>query len=287
VRAASGTEGTAGFGAVTFTAPLRILTGDDLECWVQNLGPEPVDVSARLVDNTGSAVTEDEATVAAGHTVRLVHSSDDALGAYCRFAFDGGPAEVRGSIVLDDGTPRQLELAALAEALTPFPTPTATRTRTSTRTATPLPSATPTATVTSTIAFTPTATVTPTVAVTTTNAPTATATPIPTSTVPSTPSETPDATPSASPTEDVAASTPTPSPPASVTATSVASPTSTPQIGFPGDANCDGIISAADLVAAATAIESALGPVCGADANGDGGVDAADVDATVALIFGG
>jgi hypothetical protein len=64
------------------------------------------------------------------------------------------------------------------------------------------------------------------------------------------------------------------------------SSTGTPTAAVPGDANCDGVVSAADLVAVVAAIASDGEPVCGEDANQDGDVDAADLDQVAALIFG-
>ena len=53
----------------------------------------------------------------------------------------------------------------------------------------------------------------------------------------------------------------------------------------PGDANRDGSITAADVLA----VEDALGvvpPPCGTDVNGDGVVDESDVTAILEALFG-
>jgi hypothetical protein len=53
-----------------------------------------------------------------------------------------------------------------------------------------------------------------------------------------------------------------------------------------GDANCDGRITATDVPAVVIRFRSTFRPVCGADVNNDGKVDAEDVDGTIFEIFG-
>ena len=75
--------------------------------------------------------------------------------------------------------------------------------------------------------------------------------------------------------------TPTTTPPPANTPT----PTATPPAGAAGDANCDGVTSAADLPAVLVAFDGSPGPCAGGDVNGDGVVDADDVADVVALLF--
>ena len=332
VELATPTSGPAGVGATSFTPPLRNVDGSELECWLQNLSASTVSVTAALRDAAGSSVETDQMVVAAGGVRRLVHSDTLQFGAHCRFVFTGSPASVRGQIVLNDGSPRLLYAASIAQPLTPLPTATRTRTATATRTAT----STRTATVTRTATTTPTATVTRTPTPTATAIPTATATPTATSTATTTPTPTSSASATATQTgtataaatvthtaaatatptstatrtataSDTATRTPTTtrtpteaaSPTASAsptptggavsspTATPPASPTSSVEPATPGDANCDGLISAADLVAVSAAIAEDTGPRCGEDADQDGVVDAADLARVTALLFAG
>lgn len=67
------------------------------------------------------------------------------------------------------------------------------------------------------------------------------------------------------------------------TATPSASPSPTPRYLL-GDANCDAHVSAPDLTALLTLIDAGAAPRCGADANGDGVLDADDVTATIVAI---
>lgn len=137
------------------------------------------------------------------------------------------------------------------------------------------------------------ASTTPTRTITATRTPsvTTTSTPAPTSaTSPSPPMSTPTAIASATAATPTSAppATPTATPPATAPATATATPTPTstptPSGPLPGDANCDGRISAADLPALVIALSDGA-PMCGADANLDGTVDDDDLDALVALLF--
>lgn len=283
--------GPVGLGATSYSPSLNNHDGDDVECWVQNVGLSAVDVDTSIISSTGALVDDDSSTIAAGTAQRVLVSDQALLGLYCRFVFDGSPNDVRGYIVLDDGQPQLLHLASIA---LPLIQPTATRTRTATRTptptATPTSSRTPTATATATGTRTPTGTATgsatatltrtatPSPTSTSTAAPSATATTAatPTLTTAATPTATATATPlSASPTATGGATTPSP--------TSEPSPTTAP--GCPGDANCDGVISAPDLSTVAGAIASGAAAVCGEDADQSGGIDAGDLQRIVALIF--
>lgn len=113
----------------------------------------------------------------------------------------------------------------------------------------------------------------------------------------STPTEKPSATPTATalvPTETPVERTPTaveaiesatPTETAAPTASETPQPTATPP-SLAGDANCDGMRSAADLVETIAQIGS--GSLrCGADIDGDGRVDAADLVAIVGAMFQG
>lgn len=133
-------------------------------------------------------------------------------------------------------------------------------------TETPAPTAIPTATASRTP--TPVATVTP----ISTPAPSASATPGSTTTA--TPSHIGSPSPTATGTRTPGPSSPTPT------------ASQTPDLAGPGDANCDGRISAADLVELATLIPSSDPGDCGlADADQSGAVDELDIPATVRLIF--
>jgi hypothetical protein len=200
---------------------------------------------------------------------------------------------------------------------TPTQTPTVTRTPTPTPTFTPSPSATATRsltpvptdtaippTATSTPTQTPTVTHTPTRTPTFTPSPSATATPsltplptgtaIPTSTATatltaapsSTPTVAPTTTPSSTPSSNSTPSTtPTMTWAFTPTTTATATPTPTPLSGAPGDGNCDGVISAADLPAVIEALGSSILTCTGLDADQDGNVTAADLSLAVQEIF--
>jgi hypothetical protein len=113
---------------------------------------------------------------------------------------------------------------------------------------------------------------------------------------PSTPSPTPTPTSLAtatavppSPTSTASATatateTATPRPTASATATASATPSVD---AAPGDANCDGRRGAADVVGIVTLLPGADPGPCGADADGNGFVDAADLDVLILSIFDG
>ena len=173
---------------------------------------------------------------------------------------------------------------------------------------TPLPTWTPTFTVGSPPSPTPSPIAAP-------SSPTPTATSIPSSTPTLTPTSTPTPTSSQAmvPTDTpgftetpsfVGTPMPTDTPidQATSTATDTATPTSTPMptatttvtpsmpptlVAEPGDSNCDGLITAADLpqLLALLPLNDA-GPCGAADANGDGTVDEADVTFTIAALFG-
>jgi hypothetical protein len=59
----------------------------------------------------------------------------------------------------------------------------------------------------------------------------------------------------------------------------------TPTPAEPGDANCDGVVTAADVSAVVTQIAAGGQPHCGADANGNGLVEADDIAETIRRIF--
>ena len=129
--------------------------------------------------------------------------------------------------------------------------------------------------------------------------PATTATAAATSTIPPTVSPTPTdtAVPGATQTgTDVP--TPTATEPAAATATTTAtstrsptasptpSATATPQpAARAGDANCDGVVTAADLPRLIDLMATESPPSCGADANQDGLLDQHDIDVTVGLHF--
>ncbi len=321
---ATASGGNPGVDATSYTPPLRGFVPDELECWAQNVGAADVSVSAALVDATGAVVDSDTETVNAGQSLRIVNGTN-LTDTHCRFVFDGSPGHIRGHIVSDDGSPRSLHPASIAAPLTPPPTatrtstptrtPTATPTRTATNTPVPpttTPTRTPTRTPTTTHTSSPTATVTPSptgsATATLTSSPTRTSTRTPTSTHTSSPTTTvtpsptgsataantssptatvthsPIGSPSATATGDPQPSS-TATPPPVETATA-ATATATSASDLPGDANCDGVLSAADLVAASIAIANREGRGCGEDANQDGELDADDLARIIELLFG-
>jgi predicted carbohydrate-binding protein with CBM5 and CBM33 domain len=83
----------------------------------------------------------------------------------------------------------------------------------------------------------------------------------------------------------VPTTTPTRTPPPANTPTPTATPTETPPATATGDANCDGVVSAADVSAAVAAFGTAPTTCAGVDVTGDGAIDADDAGKIVALLF--
>ena len=119
--------------------------------------------------------------------------------------------------------------------------------------------------------------------------------PTPTAAAPPPPTLTPGAASTSTPTTTAAATsgpspsatrTPVPTNTATSTATSspTASPSPTPPV--PGDANCDGGVTAADVLAVVQRLAETGLPPCGADSNRDGAITVADVEATINKVFG-
>ena len=158
--------------------------------------------------------------------------------------------------------------------VTPLPTWTPTLATVVPSPTPPFTAAPPSATPTATSMPMPTATPPP------TDAPTATATPVFSQTP--VPTDTPGVLPTMQP---AGTSTPTDTP------TLLATPTTTPSmlptpVAQPGDANCDGLITAADLPQLLGLLPRNDPGRCGAaDANADGSVNDLDVVTTIALIF--
>jgi hypothetical protein len=72
----------------------------------------------------------------------------------------------------------------------------------------------------------------------------------------------------------------------SASPTASATPTPTSIEGIPGDANCDGQITAADFTLIVMMVGGTPDPLCPlADANGDGVIDAADLELATAFEF--
>lgn len=297
--------GTAGLNVKSFTAAIRSVEGNELECWVQNLATAEVSVDASLRNQaTGIQLIGAQQSVAAGHAVRLLHTTQSLLGAYCQFIATGSPAEVRGFAVLNDGTPRLVELARIAANVTPIPTPTATMTRTATRSMTPTwtstsspsitpantatmtstPIATATATTIATFTLSPTATLSPTsmVVASATQTPPATDTPsftftaTPAITATASASETATATP-----EPSTAATATSTPPPSFTSTGTLTPTAmatstltqgtefTPTVSSTAVATITPTPTATDIASASPTATASLSPTDAIGCRGD------------------
>jgi len=172
-------------------------------------------------------------------------------------------------------TPTRTFTPTLTASSTPLATSTATQTPppTATRTSTPTPTAT------STTTSTPTQSATRTVTPTATISPTRTLTP--TGSQPPTATSTP--TPSSTPIPTV---TRTPTPLPSVTPTPTPSPTPTTIEGLPGDADCDGRLTAADITRIVMMLGQAPDPSCTlADFNQDGVIDETDLQAAILFEF--
>jgi hypothetical protein len=108
-------------------------------------------------------------------------------------------------------------------------------------------------------------------------------TPRPTATRTLTPSATPTETETPRPTRATRSSTPT----VSLTPTPAATVTPTQRADLPGDADCNGVVNAADVSAACRLLfEGAASAPCGADCNRDGSMSAGDVTCIAALIPG-
>lgn len=157
------------------------------------------------------------------------------------------------------------------------PTRTQTSTRTATSTRTPSPARSPTFSRTPTSSRTPTRLPTPTITRSATRSATSSRTPTVTRSATTTGTATHAPTPSR--TRTVARS-PTPPPPGATS-----TPTATALLP-PGDVNCDGHVSAADVVMLVRLIPTGDQGPCGlADVNQDTAVTSEDIDATVGLIF--
>ena len=215
-----------------------------------------------------------------------------------------------GKVCTTDSCDNRLGCLNVAAATACIEPPTPTRTITPTRTMTPTPTSSPTASATPTATTTRSPSNTPTLAPTQANSPTPsaaskatpTATPSVTSTqraaLTATPTLTRAPTSTATPTQTVT-TTPTPPPRAATptapptptmtgtpTETAVPTPTSNDVPGLPGDGNCDGRLSAADLSAIVMVLGASPGSACPlADFNQDGIVDATDLADTTLVEF--
>lgn len=178
------------------------------------------------------------------------------------------------------------------ETPTATPTLTATAVSTPTNTTTQMPSRTPTQTLPRTATAIPTGTPTSTATVTPANTPpqtaTVTLTQTSTASVIGTLSGTPTSTQTVTPgfTQTLTATPPhAPSPTSSHTATNTPTPTPTGVPLRPGDVNCDGVVSAADLPALVQLLPSGEPGPCGGDLTGSDVVDAADLAAMIEEMF--
>lgn len=125
--------------------------------------------------------------------------------------------------------------------------------------------------------------------------PSFTATPSPTRTSPATASPSATPTPSDTPMPEptvtqlatpTSTEAPTETPPTSPTFTPTATATPPDTAPMPGDANCDGTVSAADVSELVALLEGIAPLVCaGVDANQNGTLDEGDLPATIDIIF--
>jgi hypothetical protein len=84
----------------TFTSPVFNDIGSQvIACIAQNVGIEPVLVTAELRGANGAAIDGREAVVPPGRTVELVGSMDVGSG-YCAFTFDADPQTLRGYVLV-------------------------------------------------------------------------------------------------------------------------------------------------------------------------------------------
>ena len=94
-------EGAA-YGVTTVTPPVRSSEGDNLGCYVQNVGAEAVEVVSGINNGLGTIVDSQTLTVPAGQALQLARTSAAVFSAFCIFDFEGNPTEVRGFISLQD-----------------------------------------------------------------------------------------------------------------------------------------------------------------------------------------
>lgn len=83
-----------------WTPPLRN-EGDVLGCRVLNLGPQPIEVTAELMED-GSAVATGTLTVNPRVSRQITYTSNTVFGASCKFTFNGSKKKVRGFATIQD-----------------------------------------------------------------------------------------------------------------------------------------------------------------------------------------
>jgi hypothetical protein len=88
--------------AVMATPPLDAAKWDEYACNVVNIGNQPVNVTAELVDiDDGTVLARGELSVPAGAGARVTQLEDDfGFGAFCRFVVPAGRRDVRASITV-------------------------------------------------------------------------------------------------------------------------------------------------------------------------------------------
>jgi hypothetical protein len=258
-----------GRGDATFEEPTEIPLGN---------GPESIAVADFNVDGLADVAV----TLPDTDQIQILLGRGDGTLSSATAPMDAGLAP-SSLVAADLDNNGRIDLATASEFLdavvvllngvspppfTPTITPTPSRSRTPTGTRTPTRTITPTATASRTRTATPETPPTPSPASTPTNTAEPTATALPATHTPLPPTSTRRPTPT---------STPLPPPTA----------TSTPSFAGLGDANCDGHRSASDLLAIVDAIAAGGEPACpGADVNGDGVVDEADLEPGIRALYG-
>jgi hypothetical protein len=228
-------------------------------------------------------------------TVTLSSAVPEKMTPVLGAPYPPGPLQIQGEIIgqtvvvtcevtMADITPNPTASPTVTGTSTPTVNPSLTATFTPTVSVTPTATFSQTPTATRTLTATPTSSLTPTRSPTPQSSATPTSSPLPTlsatPTLPGTATFSPTVTPS--PTEAIITATP------SSTATNVPSPSPTATVGGPrGDANCDGLVSMADIVGQVHLIGVGNRAACRLDdADGDSMLDLRDVDAAVAILFG-
>jgi len=93
---------------------VRSSQGNNLDCIVQNLASQPIQVISELHDGVGNTVNSVTFAVPAGQVRTLASTITQVFGAYCTFHFEAPPEQVRGFETREDlgGSNTRLLVAA-------------------------------------------------------------------------------------------------------------------------------------------------------------------------------